>query len=401
MAGESEEHGERAAVAAVFLFVAAFVLYHYAFEYFVYVWKFFVIPILAGLKYLPSFLTNIIFFWTGHSVKESADVFFNGTLNYSATYFAANKDKLDIVNNFLGYLLSPYVIIILLWCSYKIYAKKIFKDKYSVNSLAIAQSKRWAQIKPIVYDHPEREPDLNKGKWAMGLRAEVFVQKHELLNHYENEIGDLRFSLNEEKSYKVFLSQMGRKWTSVDDLSIEERQIYALFITKACRKTEDAQKLIDLLANAYTSQKFFFLFDKIIKRRLMKKANKQVEISIKKYSDKENVKKCINSYFYVKTVLSALLEEARKDGVLAPADFLWLKYQNRSLWYMLNNIGRKSSWVECSGPWSHYLMEKLLERKVANPTIDNAVKALDEYLEYCSDEYDPLVVEEENDDSEI
>jgi hypothetical protein len=33
--------------------------------------------------------------------------------------------------------------------------------------------------------------------------------------------------------------------------------------------------------------------------------------------------------------------------------------------------------------------------------INEAVKALDDYLEYCSDSYDPINIDDEEDDSEI
>jgi hypothetical protein len=65
---------------------------------------------------------------------------------------------------------------------------------------------------------------------------------------------------------------------------------------------------------------------------------------------------------------------------------------------MLNNIGRRASWIECAAPWSHYWSEKLLERKVANPMINEAVKALDDYMEYTSDTYDPINKDDEDDE---
>ncbi len=397
----AEDNAERAAVAVVIAFVFIFFLYYFAYEYFVYVWKYLTLPALVFIKYLPGFISDTLFFWTGSVVKVEAGKALTYLWENSPAYFTENRESIAMVNRFLGALIMPYVSLFLIYKGIKIFNKKSFKKKFTVDSLAINESNLWNQIKPIIYQHPEKEPDLNKGVWAMALRPEHFVKKNNLFDEYETETGELRQVLKEEETYNVFLEQMGKRWTGSKALSKEEKQLFGLFITKACRNSKEADVLVKALADAYTSRNHGFLRDKWIKAKLMKKANKLVDNAIKKYEEKEVVQNIINSHFYTKTVLSGLLEEARKDGVLATADFIWLKPLNRPLWYMLNNIGRRASWIECAAPWSHYWSEKLLERKVANPMINEAVKALDDYLEYCSDSYDPINIDDEEDDSEI
>lgn len=396
-----EDNAERTAVAVGITFIFVFLLYYFAYEYFVYVWKYLTLPVLVFIKYLPGFISDLVFFWTDTIVKEQSGRALAFLWEHSPAHFTENREDMARVNGFIGGLIMPYVSLYLIYKGIGIFNKKSFKKNFSVDSLAINESNLWNQIKPIIYQHPEKEPDLNKGVWAMALRPEHFVTKHELFDEYETETGEVRQVLKEEKTYNVFLKQVGKRWTGVKDLNREEKQLFGLFITKACRNSKEADALIKGLSDAYTSKNYGFLRDKWIKAKLMKKADKLVDIAIKKYEEKETVQNIINSHFYTKTVLSGLLEEARKDGVLATADFIWLKPINRSLWYMLNNIGRRASWIECAAPWSHYWSEKLLERKVANPMINEAVKALDDYLEYTSDTYDPINQEDEDDESEI
>ena len=55
-----------------------------------------------------------------------------------------------------------------------------------------------------------------------------------------------------------------------------------------------------------------------------------------------------------------MLVAARTDGVLASAEFLWLKPVDRQLWFMLNSIGRRTPFVEVSAPYAHWLVERRL-----------------------------------------
>jgi hypothetical protein len=66
---------------------------------------------------------------------------------------------------------------------------------------------------------------------------------------------------------------------------------------------------------------------------------------------------------YTHLVILALYEFARKKGVLPTADFIWLRPTNRSLFYLLNNFGRRTAWTEIAGPWAHYQAETCLAER--------------------------------------
>ena len=84
-----------------------------------------------------------------------------------------------------------------------------------------------------------------------------------------------------------------------------------------------------------------------------------------------------NRHAYVLTTMATLLQMARTDGVVATADFLWLKPVDRRLWYMLNSIGRQTVVPEISGPYAHWLAEKKIGRPLVAPMVKEAVTGLE------------------------
>ena len=84
-------------------------------------------------------------------------------------------------------------------------------------------------------------------------------------------------------------------------------------------------------------------------------------------------------------VLLALYAFARRKGVIASSEFIWLRPVNRRLYYLLNNYGRRSVWPEIAGPWVHYQLEDAVRlrlpsfegRDLEKMEVENAVNALE------------------------
>ena len=96
-----------------------------------------------------------------------------------------------------------------------------------------------------------------------------------------------------------------------------------------------------------------------------------------KHMNSVGVQKIIQRHAYLLTVMASLLQQCRADGVMATADFLWLKPIDRPLWYMLNSVGRQTPFSEVAGPFAHWLAEKELGRKSMVPMVDESLKALE------------------------
>ncbi len=54
----------------------------------------------------------------------------------------------------------------------------------------------------------------------------------------------------------------------------------------------------------------------------------------------------------------ALLTLARRKGVLASSQFIWVRPVDRPLWYALNQCGGRAAWAEGFAAWAHYAAEE-------------------------------------------
>ena len=93
------------------------------------------------------------------------------------------------------------------------------------------------------------------------------------------------------------------------------------------------------------------------------------------------IAKVVYRHAYVMTVMAAMLELSRCDGVLATSEFVWLKPLDRQLWYVLNDMGRQTPSIESAGVFAHLAAEKKFGRPLRVPMVDEAVVALGEALE--------------------
>lgn len=86
---------------------------------------------------------------------------------------------------------------------------------------------------------------------------------------------------------------------------------------------------------------------------------------------------------YVESAMPVLLANARKGrGVIAPASFIWLKGQDRLMWYILSAVGNEAVNVEASGAHAHSRAEEQTGKKILRPAVYQASRAiLEDYLD--------------------
>ncbi|PTX52530.1 hypothetical protein IQ03_01217 [Gemmobacter caeni] len=86
---------------------------------------------------------------------------------------------------------------------------------------------------------------------------------------------------------------------------------------------------------------------------------------------------------WVETAFPAMLQVARKDrGVLPAAAFLWLKGEDRLLWYILDNVGSDAVMIESAGAMSHFKAEVQIGLPIRRPAVFQAARALrEDYLD--------------------
>lgn len=69
-----------------------------------------------------------------------------------------------------------------------------------------------------------------------------------------------------------------------------------------------------------------------------------------------------------------------KAGVLSPSMFRWLKKIDRTMWYCLNNVGRRAFHIEGAGVISHFQAERISGQPISEAYMDGAVDGLLQYI---------------------
>jgi len=269
------------------------------------------------------------------------------------------------------YIRYPVIILmgvlgVLLFCGNSVSS---YTRIYSMQTLIDEEKHNWPQIAPVANLDLVGQ-NIEKGPWAMAMTATSFAKQHQLLIEERDQASvenisfkrKMRYALLKDEATRVFSLQMGKYWTNADDLNMHTKALFAIFAAKA---NHDRNSALDLL-------------NQISSSALLGKLNfTGVQELLDKYKDSKIVQKAVGKHAYVFTAMATLLELARRDGVLATAEFLWLKPVDRRLWYMLNNVGRQTAFIEVAGPFSHWLAERAIGHKLLMPMVEPAVTALD------------------------
>lgn len=280
------------------------------------------------------------------------------------------------------YLKWPIAIILAILAGLILMTNPImrYKKTYSMQSLVETEKAIWPQINPVA--NVDLVPvDIDEGPWAMALNPLQFAKKHRVIQverviSSDNMVsqGKLIPVLKREDAYRVFALQVGKYWRGVEHLNVHTKALFAIFAARANRDRDGATKLLLQIAASTKDGKLNFA---------------GVDELLKKHKDNKAVIKTTQRHAFVLTVMAAMLQLARTDGVLASADFLWLKPVDRPLWFMLNSIGRQTPFTEVGGPFGHWLAELRIGHKLMVPMVDEAVNGLEAALKeiiYVPDE---------------
>ncbi len=269
------------------------------------------------------------------------------------------------VSSLVGsYLALPFAIVLCLLAFITIRTgiaskfKRVFNQRMTV--LRDSEKRLWKMIAPISKLNLAKE-DIDKGPWAMSTPPMKFAKQYHLLKEDASK-RPVTVTVIRGAAARVFALQLGNYFTGVQALPIHIQALFAIFAARANRDRENSDKLLGQLSESFAAGKLDFTGVKEI---------------VAKYVNTKEVQYVTRRHAYVLTMMSSMLELGRTDGVLAVAEFLWLKPVDRRLWFMLGSVGRQTPFVEVSGPYAHWLVEKKLNGPLRTPMIDNAVKALE------------------------
>lgn len=239
-----------------------------------------------------------------------------------------------------------------------------FHHDYSMKTLREKGQQVWPQITPVLSVDLVKE-DIDKGPWAMSKLPLHFCREHDLLS-VKTVAAKKVFVLKQKPAYRLFALQLGPMWKGIDHLPIHLKALVVIFMARLTGQRPIAKKFLSQISASAASGKLDFT---------------GVEEQLRSFRGQKIIVWLEKRHAYITTVMASLLEIARSDGVLASAEFLWLKPVDRRMWFMLNNVGRRSAFIEVAGAYSHWVAEKKVGRALKTPMVKGAVDALDEMLQ--------------------
>lgn len=247
-----------------------------------------------------------------------------------------------------------------------------YRRRMGLEGLMKEQARSFPAIAPFIKFNPSNMPYRVIGG-AVPAKLPIFAEAlspEEWIAFHEIGVQNNQIDLN--RSWQALALQLGRRWQGPFKLSPHAQGLYAAFALRHIRKRKESEALLDQMSLAWTPEKGLRLPFKI--RMQIYKILKDPKIggALQKYADQ---------HAYETTALLRCLTRARQEGgVLAPASFLWLRGQDRTLWYPLNNLGRRSYHAEAVGALVHYTNEMIAGQKIPTPRFEEVIKGIEDML---------------------
>ncbi|RKP47541.1 conjugal transfer protein TrbA [Trinickia fusca] len=231
---------------------------------------------------------------------------------------------------------------------------------HTIQSLLEAQSRSFSAVAPVL----RRDLSNDRSReWASSVHPEEWVAQQGLI---------VSGRLDVERTRELLVQQLGKPIASFAEMSDAERALFAVFGLRVFFKDTDASKtLVDTLNySAINAQSRPDL-------TLAKAA-------FERCASSDAARRWLRKHPYPRTLLMALLIEARQMGVLPSSNFIWLKPLDRALWYPLNTAGRKVPFIESAGVFNQMQAEEVAwdnDCQLMAPHVEDAIVGLKKYLE--------------------
>jgi len=185
-------------------------------------------------------------------------------------------------------------------------------------------------------------------------------------------------ALSDDRAALALTQQLGPVWQGLEQASPQVRCMFAVFALHAARKREAAVELLGVLSRSLPVDAKDGPSGPASPLVFASAAIAQADRVLK---DGAVMKRCwplTKRHAYTAPVLMSLLTLARKEaGVLAPAQFAFLKLVDRHLWYALHSLGfpggqkpaeQPNPRIEAAGARDHWAAECGMGRPLPVPS---------------------------------
>lgn len=273
--------------------------------------------------------------------------------------------------NSVRYIFAFLLGLMALWSIFK-GPGTYFRRHFGLDTLMGEQAKMFPFITPFLSFNPNKSPSRAPGDpvpaklplFAEALAPEEWVAYHNI--RFEG--GKLDYAA----SYRALAQQLGPRWRGPQKLPIHARGLYAACALKSVRKRKESEDLLKEMSLCWTAKSGFKPTSSL--RSKINKTLRNPAIC----RDLNNITK---RHAYQTTAMLRALQRAREEGgVMASAAFVWLRGHDRTLWYPLNNLGRKSYHAEAAGALAHYTNELIAGQRIPSPRFEDVIKVFEKTL---------------------
>ncbi|WP_310622303.1 secretion/conjugation apparatus DotM-related subunit [Flexibacterium corallicola] len=264
------------------------------------------------------------------------------------------------VGSITRWVYAPCILFMAVWVYLKMpggrYARR-FNLAGTTNgqeSLADYQAKHWKVATSSLKFEPE------------GLGAKVAQQKTPMEWMRDNSVPLKDGVLDQSVAIGAFTHQLGARWRGFDEAPLTTKVVLILHILHLIRHPDalcERQKLSVACA-------------------LQNSGEAEMKRLINTYSSDERIRKLLKKigkyHAYEHTVVMGFARRAKTKVSLIPSsEFLWTKWYDRTLFYVLNNDGRPTYHIEAAGIVSHFKAETAVGRAIVDAKVDGAVDGLE------------------------
>jgi intracellular multiplication protein IcmP len=197
---------------------------------------------------------------------------------------------------------------------------------------------------------------------------------------------------DEGAARRELVRQLGGRWRLGGEAPSSVRCMLAVFALHGVQRRDEAAALLGLLSEGLTSERVPEAEAKagagpdaplVFDAKTIAVADRvlaTMEVASWAFETMER------HHFTTPGLMSVLNEARLRSGVLAPAQFAFLKMADRPLWYALHGLGfeadaplahpHPSQRVEALGARAHWAAERAVETPIPTPELDMAIAAL-------------------------
>lgn len=266
-----------------------------------------------------------------------------------------------------------------------------FTRSFSMESLLANNAESFACLCPIVGKgkYLLSKESFDTGPWRLARSPIQFALEHGLLSASPGGLLTQNKLLRDGLGYSdmeafgqanflgdtaetVFKEQLGRTFTSIDVLSSLRRPLAIAFLAYADGDKKGAISLLDAMSRSYSEGKEGPSCPVLEEKRFLQLCSDLLE---KHRALLEDALLTRHNAFELPWFM-ALLTLARKKGILASSQFLFVRPLDRPLWYALNQCGGRTGWAEALASWAHYAAEEKAGKALSEPQVQVAVSSL-------------------------